>query len=173
MRADFINASNLRNDIQVFRFNEDCASFGKKGATIIGVTLRDRDNHPLSWIVGGEFVTLEVWIEAHQDIFSPIVGFHLKNRLGLELFGDNTFLTYREKPLLLHRGQRACARFSFIMPVLAGGDYCIASAVAEGTQQNHVQHDWKHEALLLRSLATSCQTGMIGIPMRHISLTVS
>lgn len=172
MRADFINASNLRNDIQVFRFNKESAAFGKKGVTITDVVLRDRERKPLSWIVGGESVILEIGIEAHQDVFSPIVGFHLKNRLGLELFGDNTFLTYRDKPLLLRQGQKARAGFAFIMPILEAGDYCIDAAVAEGSKHDHVQHDWKHDALQLRSTTTSCHTGMVGIPMQHISLNI-
>jgi lipopolysaccharide transport system ATP-binding protein len=109
---------------------------------------------------------------AYKDIFSPIVGFFLKNRLGLHIFGDNTFLVYRDNPLFLRRGMYACAVFSFIMPVLEAGDYSISVAVAEGTQMEHIQHDWKHDALLLQSVTTSCVTGMVGIPMKYINFTV-
>lgn len=172
MRADFINASSLRNDIQAFAFNEDSASFGKGGASITDVVLQDQDGQPLSWIVGGEFVTLKIQALAHKDIFSPIIGFHLKNHLGLELFGDNTFLTYREKPLFLRQGESACALFSFTMPVLAAGEYSIGAAIAEGSQQDHVQHDWRHDALILRSTTTSCHTGMMGIPMQDIRIII-
>jgi lipopolysaccharide transport system ATP-binding protein len=116
-------------------------------------------------------VSLQITATAHADLFSPIVGFFLKNRLGQHIFGDNTFLVYRDKPLYLRRGMRARAVFSFIMPILEAGDYSISAAVAEGTQTEHIQHDWKHDALLLRSVTTSCVTGMVGIPMRRISLT--
>ena len=58
------------------------------------------------------------------------------------------------------------------MPILEVGDYSFSVAVAEGTQEEHVQHDWKHDALLLRSTTTSCHTGMVGIPMKQISLNV-
>ena len=170
MRADFINASNLRNDIQVFSFNESSAAFGKKGVTIIGAALLDGDGHPLNWVVGGEPVSLQITVRAHQDVFSPIIGFFLSNRLGQHIFGDNTFLAYREKPVLLRQGQSARALFSFVMPILETGDYSFSIAVAEGTQAEHIQHDWKHDALLLKSVTTSCHTGMVGIPMRHISL---
>lgn len=172
MRADFINASNLRNDIQIFAFNESSAAFGKKGVTLTGAVLLDAEGQPLSWVVGGEPVSLRITAQAHKDIFSPIIGFLLKNRLGQHIFGDNTFLTYRENPVLLRAGQQATATFSFIMPILEVGDYSFAIAVAEGTQQEHIQHDWKHDALLLRSTTTSCHTGMVGIPMRRISLNV-
>lgn len=172
MRADFINASNLRNDIQVFVFNESSSDFGKKGVTITGAVLLDDKGQPLNWIVGGEPVSLEVTVQAHEDVFSPIVGFFLKNRLGQNIFGDNTFLSYKENPVLLRQGESARARFSFVMPILEIGDYSFSIAVAEGTQEEHIQHDWKHDALVLQSVTTSCHTGMVGIPMRQISLNV-
>ncbi len=172
MRLDFINASTLRNDIRVFAFNESGECFGKKGITVENAVLLNTDDQPLNWIVGGEPVSLLVHVLAHQDVYSPIVGFLFRNRLGQNIFGDNTFLTYREHPLLLRAGQYAEARFSFVMPILEAGDYSICIAVAEGTQAEHVQHDWRHEALVLKSVATSCSTGMIGIPMRDISLNV-
>ena len=172
MRADLINASNLRNDIQVFAFNERSADFGKKGVTITGAALLDGRGRPLCWVVGGEPVSLQITVRAHKDVFSPIIGFFLKNRLGQHIFGDNTFLAYREKPVLLRRGQSARALFSFVMPILETGDYSFSIAVAEGTQVEHIQHDWKHDALVLKSVTTSCHTGMVGIPMQCISLNV-
>lgn len=172
MRADLINASNLRNDIQVFAFNERSADFGKKGVTITGAALLDGRGRPLCWVVGGEPVSLQITVRAHKDVFSPIIGFFLKNRLGQHIFGDNTFLAYREKPVLLRRGQSARALFSFVMPILETGDYSFSIAVAEGTQVEHIQHDWKHDALVLKSVTTSCHTGMVGIPMQGISLNV-
>ncbi|MCD7984164.1 MAG: ABC transporter ATP-binding protein [Desulfovibrio sp.] len=172
MRAEFINASNLRNDIQVFAFNENSEAFGKKGATIVDAVLLDAENHPLNWIVGGEPVSLRITVQAHKDIFGPIVGFFCNNRLGQHIFGDNTFLVYRDKPVFLRTGQKLGASFSFTMPILEVGDYSFSVAVAEGTQEEHVQHDWKHDALLLRSTTTSCHTGMVGIPMKQISLNV-
>ena len=123
-------------------------------------------------MVGGEPVSLQITVRAHKDVFSPIIGFFLKNRLGQHIFGDNTFLAYREKPVLLRRGQSARALFSFVMPILETGDYSFSIAVAEGTQVEHIQHDWKHDALVLKSVTTSCHTGMVGIPMQCISLNV-
>lgn len=170
MRADFINSSPLRNDIQVFAFNEESASFGKGGATIADAKLLDGEGRPLAWIVGGEPVTLAITIDVHQEMASPIVGFSLKNRFGQNIFGDNTYLSFRDNPPTFRAGDRAEARFSFIMPILERGDYSMSVAVADGTQDAHVQHDWKHDALLFKSVTTSLHTGLVGIPMKNISL---
>lgn len=172
MRADMINASKYRNDIQVFAFNEESAAFGKKGITITNAMLLDKDGHPLSWIVGGEPVELRVSLESHADICGPIVGFLVRNRYGQHLFGDNTFITYQKSPLIVRKGQNLEASFWFTMPILEPGDYSISIAVAEGTQQDHVQHDWKHDAIMLQSVSSSCQTGIMGIPMKNIKLSL-
>lgn len=170
MRLDFINATPLRNDIQVFRFDVQGAAFGKGGAVIENVLLCDERGVPLNWVVGGELVTLHVFCRAHQELFSPIVGFHLKDRLGQHVMGDNTYLARHDAPLRVPAGGRFAASFSFRMPILAVGEYAVDAAVAEGTQDTHVQHQWRHEALLFSSVSTSLSAGLMGIPMREVSL---
>lgn len=172
MRQDFINGSNLRNDIKVFAFDEAGAAFGKGGATIEQVLLADDTGTPLNWIVGGEVVHLRIFCLARENIFSPIIGFHLKDRLGQLLFGDNTFLVHRKNPLDVKKGQLFGAHFCFRMPILAAGHYSFAVAVAEGTQAEHVQHQWRHDAVMLQSIATSASAGIMGIPMHSIELSV-
>ena len=170
MRRDFINASNVRNDIEVFRFNPDGAAFGKGGAFIEDVTLHDEAGKRLNWVVGGETATLRITCRARSELFSPIVGFHLKDRLGQALTGDNTYLSFMDRPLRVPAGAGFAAAFTFRMPVLAAGDYSFAVAVAEGSQARHVQHEWRHDALLLSSVSSSVSTGIVGIPMREIRL---
>jgi lipopolysaccharide transport system ATP-binding protein len=172
MRQDFINGTTLRNDIEVFRFNEDGAAFGKGGATIENAVLADQQGAPLQWIVGGEMVTLHVMCRAHQDLFSPIIGFHLKDRQGQLLMGDNTFIACMDTPLRVPAGSCFSAGFTFRMPILAAGEYSFAVAVAEGTQTEHVQHQWRHDALMLSSVSTSIPTGIMGIPMHRITLEI-
>ncbi|MBQ3059664.1 MAG: ABC transporter ATP-binding protein [Desulfovibrio sp.] len=170
MRADLFNGSTLRNDIEVFRFDPQAASFGKGGASIERVWLSDIQERPLQWIVGGERVNLHALCRAQQTIHRPIVGFFISNAYGQHLFGDNTFLTYAHNPLTLEAGQSFEAVFSFRMPVLAAGQYFVSLAIAEGTQGSHVQHQWAHEALSFVSHSTSCTAGLMGIPMLDIRL---
>ena len=172
-RQDFLNSSSLRNDIQVFRFDPDAPAFGKGGACIEQVLLLDAQKRPLCWCTGGEVVTLRIDCRARQPLHGPIIGFYLKDRLGQTLFGDNTFLSYMDQPLHVEEGENFCASFCFRMPVLAAGDYSFAVAVAEGTQEEHVQHEWRHDALILTSVASSACAGIMGLPMRSIELAIS
>lgn len=169
-RLEFINASNLRNDLQIFKFDPDAASFGKGGAQIHDVRLLDENEHSLAWIVGGEKVKLRVMVHAYQDLDSPIVGFSVKDRLGQALFGDNTFLSYREQLVHCKAGEEIQADFVFYMPLLPSGKYSITIAIANGTQEIHEQHHWIHDAVLFKSESSSVASGLIGIPMLEVKL---
>jgi len=172
MRRDLVLSSNLRNDIEVFKFDPDSPSFGAGGAKIMSVKLLDMEGKALSWVVGGEMVKLKVTCKILKPISSPIVGFYIKDRLGQNLFGDNTYLTYRNSKIDLNPGQTLEAVFEFRMPILPQGDYSICTAIAEGTQEEHTQHHWIHDALIIKSHSSSASTGLVGIPMKKIAMTV-
>jgi lipopolysaccharide transport system ATP-binding protein len=53
---------------------------------------------------------------------------------------------------------------------LAAGEYSITVAIANGTQHEHVQHHWVHDAVSFKSESTSVAGGLIGIPMQNIKL---
>jgi lipopolysaccharide transport system ATP-binding protein len=169
-RLDFLNSSNLRNDLEVFSFNVDSSAFGIRSAQIQDVLLVDDQGRRLLWVLGGEQVTLQIEVHCSDEIFRPIVGFFLKDRLGQVLFGDNTFLTYMDAPLHVASENDFTATFTFRMPILPLGDYSFCVAVAEGSQHDHIQHHWMHDALIIKSHATSITTGLVGLPMLDISL---
>lgn len=173
MRLDYINQTDHRNAIELFSFDANGADFGKGGLTIDAAGLLDDAGNSLSWVVGGEPVSLRIQCHAVQQAFSPIVGFMLKDRLGQVVFADNTYLTYAPHPVTLIAGECFEARFDFVMPVMPLGDYTVAVAVAEGTQAEHVQHHWIHEAIAFKVHSSSVCHGLIGVPMTNIELTRS
>ena len=172
MRLDFINSTNYRNDIELFSFKADAANFGKGGGRITSVQLLDEADKPLAWVVGGEKLKLQVRCIANKDLLSPIVGFYINDRLGQTIFGDNTFNFSKQAPLNISSGKAFDAEFEFRMPILPVGDYSITVALAEGTQQDHVQHHWIHDALLLKSHSSSVSTGLVGVPMNSIRVRI-
>nr|WP_315482072.1 ABC transporter ATP-binding protein [uncultured Undibacterium sp.] len=169
-RLAFVNNSNLRNDLQVFAFDPDSKSFGQGGAQITTVEFYDQDGAALTWVVGGEQVSLRIRAIAHTDMDAPIIGFTVKDSRGQALFGDNTYLSYSDFPPFCEAGNHIEAEFCFLMPILPAGDYSVGVAIANGTQQTHIQHHWVHDALSFKSEASSVATGLIGIPMLHIKL---
>ncbi len=171
-RRDWINKTNLRNDIRVFEFDPNANNFGNKGAKIISVDFLNEDGAPLAWVVGGEYVSLKIQAFAHQDIYSPIIGFYIKDRLGQTLFGDNTYFTYHDDPLDIKVETNLEADFNFIMPILPKGDYSVCVAIATGTNDSHTQLEWIHDAMMLKSESSHVGTGLVGIPMQKIELKI-
>lgn len=145
-------------------------SFGSGGAQISVVDLIGEENQAITLISGGELVRLRIAIDANNALAGPIVGFYVKDRLGQTLFGDNTWQTYANAPVAIPAGKRFFAEFSFVMPRLMTGNYTVAIAVAEGTQTQHEQHHWIHDALAFQVVQTDGGTGLVGIPMQHIHI---
>lgn len=171
MRQDFVNATPYRNDIELFDFSPDTASFGKGGGQIVSVQLLDESDMPLAWVVGGENVKLVITCLASAELLGPIVGFYVNDRLGQSLFGDNTFNFSAQVPLVVAAGEKFKTEFEFRMPILPMGDYSVTVALAEGTQQDHVQHHWIHDALILKSHSSGVSTGLVGVPMNNIRMS--
>lgn len=169
-RQAWINQCNLRNDIQVFEFDSNAKSFGSNDAKIMNVAFFDEDGLPISWVIGGEFVSLRISTRVHHTISSPIIGFYVKDRLGQVLFGDNTYLTYHAQPLNIDANTNLDAEFDFTMPILPKGDYSVCVAIAIGNDQEHTQLEWIHDAIILKSESSSVATGLVGIPLQRIEL---
>ncbi|KXS36823.1 MAG: lipopolysaccharide transport system ATP-binding protein [Halomonadaceae bacterium T82-2] len=174
MRQDIINATPYRNDIELFAFNPDAADFGKGGAVIETTRLVDDQERLLTWVVGGEEVTLVIRARVTDEgpLLRPIMGFYVKDRLGQTLFGDNTYLTHRGQACEAMPGEVLEARFTFRMPILPQGDYSISTAIADGTQNEHVHHHWIHDALFFKSHSSSVSHGLVGLPIHDIRLKV-
>ena len=132
----------------------------------------DKDGRVLSWVVGGEKITMVIQCKANEELHNPIVGFMVKDRLGQIVFADNTYLITIRKPLYVPAGSRYQASFTFRMPVMPAGDYAVAVATAEGTQHEHVQHHMIHEALVFKVHTSYVCFGLIGVPMNDIRIHV-
>lgn len=171
-RQELVLHSNIRNDIQVHPFDVSGENFGKGGASITSVLLLNEQGSPLIWSIGGEMVSLVIQGTADVPIASPIIGFIVRNKQGLSLFGDNTYLSYLDRPVALTAGESWYSRFEFRMPILPAGEYAISVAVSDGSQQSHVVHQWIHDALILTSHSSQVCTGLLGVPMRSILLAV-
>jgi lipopolysaccharide transport system ATP-binding protein len=172
VRAETLSQSEFRNTLEIFDFDPNAPWFGQQGATIEKVSLLNLEGEQLGAVQGGEEVILRVDVLANQRLDSPIIGWLLKNRLGQSLFGDNSYLSYQLTPLTVESGQRFHGTFRFQLPFLPSGDYAVTAAVAEGSQECHVQHHWIDEALFVRVVASHVHFSLVGIPMHDIKLQV-
>lgn len=153
-----------------FDFDENAPCFGKGGARMREIFFTDLEGGPLNECRGAEMVRLVLSIDILEDMKSPIVGFAFRNSRGENIFGDNSFEVYRDDPHAVAAGEVLEAVFEFEMPRLHPGEYTLHAAIANGTQDDHVQHQWFHNALTITSYYHGKTGVMVGIPMRRISL---
>lgn len=167
-RLEYINNSNLRNDIEIFEFDEKADKWGDGQVRITDTCLHDVSGNTLSWVIGGEEVLLVVQGIALNNLDSAIVGFQVRDRLGQIIFGDNTYVSTLDNPVSIKKGCIFSAKFRFLMPILPKGTYAVTSAVVAGSQQKHVVHEWINDALFFESHNMASVSGMVGVPMHDI-----
>ncbi len=150
--------------------NQGASSFGAGGAVIKQALLRDKAGSIIHTVVGGEDVMFDLRIEAREALSSPILGFYVRDRLGQNLFGENTFLLSSDSSLAVEPGAVLQARFSFRMPYLLRGDYSICVGVADGTPEVHTQHHWINDVLIFKSVQRYSHRGLLGLSDMNVRL---
>lgn len=139
---------------------------------LLSVTLDRLDSANEGAFLGGERVCLTVRAKAHQDLPQPILGFTVRDRLGQELFGENTlpFTDLQASPVAA--GQEFSAEFTFVLPMLPNGEYAVMASAATGTLYDNIQHHFLHDILVLTVSSSKIRWGLVGLPFEHVVLKV-
>lgn len=120
--------------------------FGSGEATLLGVDLLNEKGIPIREVLGGQRVIVRVSVRFNQDLEHPIIGYTLRDRLGVDISACNT--SYAGKPLPAARqGDIYTSDFSVAMPKMAAGGYSLTPAVAKGSILRHDMCDWIDNAL--------------------------
>lgn len=142
---------------------DNIRQFGDRRVTIEGVRLISQESRN-SVVYAGQVCEIGVALYAHEDIENPIVGFTVKDRLGREIFGDNTGLIRKELPSL-SGGQRYVITFRIdAWPNFLEGEYSLCVAVADGTVSDHVQCHYLHDAVIFKSIPVRVPGGIFSVP---------
>lgn len=140
------------------------------GAEIIDVRLEHMGQGPEGVFQGGERVRMTIRARAHQNLDRPILGFLVRDRLGQDLFGENTLPFTDSNPITVVVGQEFEGQFVFRLPMLPNGQYAVMASIADGDLCSNVQHHWLHDALILNVSSSKVRWGLVGIPFEQISL---
>lgn len=152
-----------RNQVQIGDFNLASLRHGHGGCEITNCYFSTDGSSPARELRGGQQVTLHIEALAERDVSQPIFGFIFRNERGHNLFGDNTFEKYRNRPIGLKAGQKATAKLSFQFPYLPAGIFGLSPSLLEGTQQDHIQLDWLEDALTIAVKNSDVRGGEIGL----------
>ncbi len=156
--------------IELGDFDREAPWYGHGGALIEDAGLYEPGGGRLQATSGGSAVELRIRCRAERLLTRPIVGFILRDRLGQNLLGDNTHLSYWSNPPRVAAGQVFTASFRFQMPYLAIGDYSLAPSIIEGIQSDHIHLQWIEDAMWLRATQSPIRRGLVGVPMKEVRL---
>jgi lipopolysaccharide transport system ATP-binding protein len=144
--------------------------FGSGEASVIGVELMDENQNPIREIFGGKRMLVRISAEFHHDIAQPIIGYTLRDRLGVELCACNTSYAERHLPPAAP-GDLVTSDFWVTLPNIAPGSYSISPAVAKGSVSKHDMCDWIDNALVFNVNSRVLIYGVLKIPTEVRSYT--
>ncbi len=142
-------------------------------ADLLSIQLARLDGAAGEAFFGGELVCVTIRAIAHQEIPSPIIGFIVRDRLGQELFGENTLPFTDLNPVPVKAGKIFYAEFVFCLPMLPNGENAVMASVAGGSLYDHIQHHFLHDALILTVTSSKIRWGLVGIPFEQVTLKIS
>lgn len=142
-------------------------------ATITDAVLLNSEGIQLCGLEGGEDVCLTITARANSELSSPILGFMVRDRLGQDLFGENTLNIIGRNNQTANKGDYITATFQFKMPMLPNGEYAVTISVADGSLEDNIQHEYLHEALILNFHSSKIRWGLVGIKFQSVDLRIS
>ncbi len=134
--------------------------FGNGDARIIGVELLDEKGRPTREVWSGRSAVVRISAEFLREVARPILGYTLRDRLGIEISACNTNYAGAGLPPA-HKGQIYTSDFELLMPYLISGSYSIAPAVADGDLAKHDMCDWIDNALVFSLQSNEMIYGML------------
>ena len=143
---------------------------GTGRSRIISVTLRDASGREVEVVGVGAELTLEIQVEVFSQISNLVAGFLIKDRLGQEVFGTNSYhldQVVRD----LNEGSRLTYRYRFKADI-GPGSYSIAVALHKTESHLSENYEWRDMATIFNVINLS-QKHFIGVAWLEPCLEIS
>jgi hypothetical protein len=140
--------------------------FGDGRAEILGIAVLDRHGEPLALLESPSTIVVRISARAKDELASPIVGFMLRNQLGMDFAGTNTS---REGVALapMRPGDIVTVDFHIDLPELYPASFAFCPAIADGTLEAYDMCDWIDNAVALEMSRSEGGTyGFLHLPCR-------
>jgi hypothetical protein len=123
--------------------------YGDGRAEVLGIAVLDANGHPLHLLEPAGRIIVRISVRAKEDVPLPIVGFMMRNHLGIDFSGTNTAREGHELPPLA-RGDVYTVDFHCDLPELYPGTFSFSPAIADGTLMGYKMCDWIDNAVTLQ-----------------------
>ncbi|MDQ6759544.1 MAG: ABC transporter ATP-binding protein [Acidobacteriota bacterium] len=127
--------------------------FGDRRAEILGIAVLDALGNPIYMLDPDTTITVRISVRANQAVAKPVVGFMLRNHMGLDFAGTNTA---REGLDLapMQSGEIITLDFHLHLPELYPSSFSFSPAVADGTLLTYTMCDWIDNAIAMQMSVT-------------------
>ena len=123
--------------------------YGDGRAQVIGIAILDQYGAPLYLLEPAQRIIVRISVQAREEVQNPIVGFMLRNHLGIEFAGTNTAREGHELPPM-NPGDIFTVDFQVDLPELYPAHFSFSPAIADGTLHYYKNCDWIDNALTLQ-----------------------
>ena len=140
--------------------------FGDERAEILGVALLNEEGERVSLVQPNGHLIVRISVRAKEDLAMPIVGFMMRNHLGVDFSGTNTAREEYELPQMV-RGDIITVDFHLDIPELYPGSFSFSPAIADGTLDAYKMCDWIDNAITAQMSHSDGQVyGYLRMPCR-------
>ena len=120
-------------------------SFGEKKALITGILFLDIDTNPTNILIQGEEIIFICDFATNVDLYQIGIGVIFKDHLNNEILTFNSYMYDSPLDFISQDTSKRC-KIKFKVPKIYPREYTISVSLSEGTQLNHTQQHWIHEA---------------------------
>jgi hypothetical protein len=140
--------------------------FGDGRAEILGIAVLDEQGRPLQVLEPSSRIVVRISARAKEAIGMPMIGFMLRNQLGMDFAGTNTAREGTPMPPL-RAGDTVTVDFHLDLPELYPAAFSFSPAVADGPLTGYAMCDWIDNAIALQMSRTEGQIyGYVHLPCR-------
>ena len=140
--------------------------FGDGRAEVIGIAVLDAAGQPIYLLEPSSAIVVRISVRANEDIMMPIVGFIMRNHIGLDFAGTNTAREGSDLPPM-SAGDVYTVDFHIQLPELYASPFSFSPAIADGTLHNYTNCDWIDNAVVLQTSPGEDQIyGYLHLPCR-------
>lgn len=140
--------------------------YGDGRAEILGIAVLDEHGSPEQLLEPQSRIVVRISVRAREEVPMPIVGFMMRNHLGLDFSGTNTAREGYELPPMA-AGDIVTVDFHLDIPELYPASFSFSPAIADGTLLGYKMCDWIDNAVALQMGHSEDQIyGYIHLPCR-------
>jgi lipopolysaccharide transport system ATP-binding protein len=123
--------------------------YGDGRAELLGIAVLDAHGNRIHVIEPNSRIVVRISVRAREDIGGPIVGFMMRNHLGVDFSGTNTSREGCPLPPM-GAGEICTVDFHLDVPELYPSEFSFSPAIADGTLRAYKMCDWIENAIALQ-----------------------